>query len=228
MSWKWIHKHHQALASYSALACAAAAIVGLVMQAIQQSANDRQIDVLQKSIEEARAHEIAPRLFVELPEEDEIIEAGEGISVRLSNAGKGIAENAFARVHFLRFEGQQPAPQSAIERRTIAPGESVPFRLQFPTPPETREGLAVFGTIGLYCQDEENHEIISTQTVVLRVDGNADARRIVPQLKTPTIHRTNVKPRTSENVRSEQDVASILDYFVAQQHNRILNPAKQH
>ncbi|MBI1346422.1 hypothetical protein GC163_09035 [bacterium] len=217
--WKWTLDHHQAVASYLAIAVA---VAGLYFQWSQQKDTDQQIEILRKSIQQVHAHEIAPRLVVDTNEEDELILAGEGIAVQLRNVGKGVANNAIVRVHFLRFEGESLEPERVVSRKTIAPGDSVPIRFKFPAPPETAgSDIAVIGTIGLYCQDDDDHEIIATQPFSLEFHQDKHGWFIVPHLRTPNIHRVNVNPRTSENVRTEHDAGRIIDHFVMQQHDRL-------
>lgn len=220
--WKWILDHHPAVASYAALVGVGVAIVGLYNQSSQQKDSDRQIEILRESIQQAHAHEIAPRLVVDTIDADEFVSAGEGIGVKLRNVGKGIASNAVARVHLLRFEGKSLEPESVISRRTIAPGDSVPFRFKFPAPPEGMDtARGMIGTIGLYCQDEDGHEVLATQRFTLSFYEDERGRHIVPQFKTPNIRRVNVNSRTSENVRTEHDAGEIVDHLVTQEHDSL-------
>lgn len=220
--WKWIHDHHQAVASYAALVGVVVAIVGLYIQSSQQRDSDKQIEILQKSIQQTHLHEIAPQLVVERFEHDELVGAGDGMAAQLRNVGRGVAKNAVVRVHLFRFEGKPLEPESVISRITVAPNDTVRFRFAFPIPPDGMKGdQGMMGTIGLYCQDDEGHEVLATQLFTLNFQHDNHGRHIAPTFKTPKSHHVNVKPRTSENVRTEHDAEEIIDHLVTQEHERL-------
>jgi|GEM_PF-2067129 len=234
--WRRLSDKSSHVSNWSTFGAFCIAFIGLLFQwkqisDLKQGKNDsdrqiqlfaQQIEILRSSIEKSRDLEVLPRLLVECPvERVEMSAAGHLLTdgkVRIRNIGRGAAYNVVATVTFDRLNvGAEPVGgwegkldlRSPIAKKTIPPGDTIPFDdFDYPLA-NSKDPQGLGGTIGLYCTNEDGKEIIETQKFLFVVHLQEGRPHAHLDFKTPDRHSALAQP-LQRNYRTVTEIAGLL------------------